>query len=349
MRKFKAGISARLRDSDGKVVIPEVDLGPLENNDQIEVTTLPDVGAGNLNAAEIAGLDAIVLMLERVGDHTFSADQNLLLAARYGVGYDTIDVDSCTRNNVALTIAPDGVRRPVATTVMGFLLALTLRIPVKDKLTRQSDSGWAVKTQYNGTGLVGRTLGCIGLGNIGAEVFRLAQPFDMRMIAHDPYVDAAVAADLNVELVSLEEVFKQADFLTVNCLLNEETHHLVNAERLALMKSSAYLINTSRGPVVEETALINALQTNALAGAGLDVFEHEPVSADNPLVGMDNVILSPHALCFTDQCMAGLGAADVNACLAIMRGELPSAIVNREVTQRAVFKERLAALAADFG
>jgi len=348
MRKFKVGISAKLRHSNGDVVIPEVDLGPLETNDRIAVSTLPDVGAGKLNAEHIGDLDAIVLMLERVAAHTFTTQQNLLLAARYGVGYDTIDVDACTQHGVALAIAPDGVRRPVATTVMGFLLALTLRIPVKDKITRQSDAGWATKTNYNGTGLVGRTLAGIGLGNIGAEVFRLAQPFDMHMIAHDPYVDPAIARELNVELVSLEEAFTQADFLTVNCLLNDETHHIVNASRLALMKNSAYLINTSRGPVIDEKAMITALQNNSIAGAGLDVFETEPLSADNPLVSMDNVILSPHALCFTDQCMKGLGDADVQACLDIMQGHLPKAIVNKSVTESALFTKRLQALASQF-
>jgi phosphoglycerate dehydrogenase-like enzyme len=344
-KPFKIGISASLRRPDGSVVIPEVDLSALETDKRICVSTLPDIGGEVLTAEHIADNDAIVLMLERIDERSFCDDQSLIAIARYGVGYDTIDTDACTRNGVALAIAPDGVRRPVATTVIGLMLALTLRIPEKDRLTRQSDAGWAVKTNYNGTGLVGRTLAGIGLGNIGAEVFRLAQPFDMRMIAHDPYVDPAIATSLNVELVDLATVFKEADVLTVNCLLNEETRHIVNAERLALMKPSAYLINTARGPVVDERALIDALQQQNLAGAGLDVFEQEPIAADNPLVQMDNVILTPHALCFTDQCMAGLGAADVKACLDVMNGNPPAAVVNTEVLDDPRFTARLSALA----
>jgi len=347
-KQFKVGVSASLRRTDGTLVIPEVDLSLLENNDQITVNSLPDIGGGNLTSEHIADNDAIILMLERIDKNSFTANQPLTAIARYGVGYDTIDTQACSANSVALAIAPDGVRRPVATTVMGFLLALTLRIPEKDKLTRQSDAGWAVKTDYNGTGLVDRTLGGIGLGNIGAEVFRLAQPFDMRLIAHDPYVDPAIAKSLNVELVGLEEVFKQSDFLTVNCLLNDETRHIVNAERLALMKKTAYVINTARGPVIDEPALISALQNGNIAGAGLDVFEQEPNRADNPLVQMDNVILSPHALCFTDQCLAGLGDADVKACLDVMKGKAPESVVNQEVLKTPGFKAKLNALASRF-
>lgn len=347
-KHFKIGISAALRKADGTLVIPEVDLSPLEANEQIRVTSLPDVGGGNLTAEDIADNDVIILMLERIDERSFNSNQPLTAIARYGVGYDTINVDACSGHAVALAIAPDAVRRPVATTVMGFLLSLTLCMPQKDKLTRQSDAGWAIKTDYNGTGLVDRTLGGIGLGNIGAEVFRLAQPFDMRLIAHDPYVDPAVAKSLNVELVALEDVFLQADFLTVNCMLNDETRHIVNAERLAMMKQTAYVINTARGPVVDETALIAALQNGSIAGAGLDVFEQEPISADNPLVKMDNVILSPHALCFTDQCLAGLGDVDVRACLDVMQGKAPGSIVNQDVLDNPDFRLKLDALGRRF-
>lgn len=348
-RKFKVGISAGIRRSDGTLVIPEADLSALIDDPRVEISSLADVGNGELEASHIADLDAVVLLLERVSERTFSAGQNLVLVARYGVGYDTVDVEACTRHGVMLAIAPDGVRRPVATTVIGLMLALTLRIPLKDKLTRMSDSGWAVKTQYNGMGLEGRTLGGIGLGNIGAEVFRLAQPFSMRMIACDPYVDPAIASELGVELVGIDEVFKQSDVLTVNCLLNDETRHIVNRQRLGLMKPHSYLINTARGPVIDEQALIEALQNKTIAGAALDVFEREPVAADNPLLTMDNVILSPHALCFTDQCMAGIFAADVNACLAVLNGELPSKVVNEEVLQSDIYNAHKHRLHQHFG
>jgi len=200
-----------------------------------------------------------------------------------------------------------------------------------------------------GAGLIGRTLGSLGIGNIGAEVYRLAKPFDMSFIAFDPYADKAVAAELGIRLVSLEALFREADYLSVSCPLNDETRGLVNAERLALMKPTAYLINTSRGPVVDQKALTHALQTGVIAGAGLDVFEVEPAPADDPIFALDNVIASPHALCWTDQCFAGIGAADVAGVLAMMRGEVPRGIVNREIVDRPGWQSKLSGYRQRYG
>jgi phosphoglycerate dehydrogenase-like enzyme len=199
-----------------------------------------------------------------------------------------------------------------------------------------------------GVGLVGRTLGSIGIGNIGAEVFRLARPFDMTFIAHDPFADPAVAAELGVELVGLEEAFRRADVLSVSCPLTAETRHLVNAERLALMKPTAFLINTARGPIVDQKALTRVLQERRIAGAGLDVLEQEPPESDDPILGLDNVILAPHALCWTDQCFAGNGAADVRAVLEVQRGRVPGGVVNREVLSTEAWNRRLADYARRF-
>jgi phosphoglycerate dehydrogenase-like enzyme len=137
--------------------------------------------------------------------------------------------------------------------------------------------------------------------------------------------------------------------LSVSCPLNAETHHIVNAERLALMKPSAYLINTSRGPVVDEQALTRVLQEGRIAGAGLDVFEQEPSPADNPIYRLDNVLVTPHALCWTDQCFAGIGAADVKAVLDVMHGRVPAGIVNRKIVERAGWQKKLERYKAAFG
>jgi len=345
---FNIGISAGLLNEDGSSVIREVDLTPLTTHPRIAVSVLPDVDTGPLLHVDVQHLHAAILFLERVDERTLGDNSNLTLFARYGVGYDTLDIPVCTEAGVAVAIAPAGVRRPVATSVIALMLALTMNLKTKDNLTRQIPHGWENKTASNGIGLVGRTLAGIGIGNIGAEVFRLAAPFDMEFIAHDPYVDPAIARDLNIELVGLDEVFQRADVLTVNCLLNEETHHIVNAQRLAMMKSEAFLINTSRGPVVDEQALIQVLQNGGIRGAGLDVFEQEPPAPDNPLLAMDNVILAPHALCFTDQCMGGLGEADIKACLSIMHGRLPDKLVNPEVAEQQRFAQRLSDFANQF-
>jgi D-3-phosphoglycerate dehydrogenase len=167
----------------------------------------------------------------------------------------------------------------------------------------------------------------------------------MTLIAHDPFADKAVAAELGVELVGLEELFRRSDVLSVSCPLTPETHHIVNAERLALMKPTAYLINTARGPIVDQKALTRVLQEGGIAGAGLDVLEQEPPEPDDPILKLDNVLLAPHALCWTDQCFAGNGAADVRAVLEVQHGRVPRGVVNRAVLESDIWKARLAAYA----
>ena len=210
----------------------------------------------------------------------------------------------------------------------------------KDRLTREAAAGFARRGEHMGMGLVGRTLGSIGIGNIGAELFRLIKPFEMRLIAHNPYANPKLAAELGVELVGLE-VFRHSDFVNVSCPLTPETRHLVNADKLALMKPTAYLINTARGPIVDQTALTKALEKRRIAGAGLDVLEMEPPDADDPILKLDNVIFAPHALCWTDQCFAGNGAADVRAVLDVQHGRNPRAVVNRDVLETAAWRNRL--------
>ena len=172
-------------------------------------------------------------------------------------------------------------------------------------------------------------------------MFRLAKPFGMRFIAHDPYGDPALAESLGVELVELDDVFRRADFVCVNCPLTDETTGLVNAARLALMKPTAFLINTARGPIVDQQALTAALTDHRIAGAGLDVFAEEPSSADDPLFALENVIVTPHSLCWTDQCFAEIGAADIRAVMDVMRGTEPQGIVNRSIGDNKTWRRKL--------
>ena len=273
-----------------------------------------------------ARYDAICAMLVQFTPESIGSDKpRLKLIARFGVGYDTIDVPTCQKAGIFLTIAPDGVRRPVAVSAITFMLMLAHKVGIKDRLTRSGR--WAEKSDHIGTGLTGRTLGSIGVGNIGAEMFRLAKPFDLKFIAHDPYADAAQMAALGVELVALDELFRRSDFLTVNCPLNETTRGMVNARKLSLMKDTAYLINTARGPIVDEAALYRALVEKKIAGAGLDVFEVEPTPADNPLLQLENVVVTPHGICFTDECMRGLAESAFKAVIDVMHGKKPTHVV----------------------
>jgi phosphoglycerate dehydrogenase-like enzyme len=272
-------------------------------------------------------------MLAKVTRQTVSGpDRRLKLIARFGVGYDTVDVPALTENGVLLTITPDGVRRPVATSALTFVLMLAQKVPTKDRLVREGR--WNERVNHFGTGLSGRTLGSIGVGNIGSELFRLATPFQMRHIACDPYVTQESVRPLGVTLVDMDTLFREADFLCVNCPLSEETRHLVGAQQFALMKPTAFFVNTARGPIVDEKALLDALSSRRIAGAGIDVFEVEPTPPDNPLLKLDNIIVTPHHICLTDECINTVAASVFNACRELAHGRVPRNVVNQQVLGR---------------
>jgi phosphoglycerate dehydrogenase-like enzyme len=337
---FRVGLSAGFLNPDATPLYPDFDLTPLTSDPRTELVKLQNASA--IAPRDAADLDALILLGETFLRDSIDAGGRLALIARFGVGYDTVDVEACTRNAVAVAITPDGVRRPVAVSVIALLLALTGRMFDKDRLTRLGPAGFAQRSAYMGTGLVGRTFGLVGIGNIGAETVRLAKPFDMRIVAHDPYADPVVVRDLGIGMVELDELFRISDFVSLNCPLNAETHHLVDARRIALMKPTAFLINTARGPIVDQRALTAALAARRIAGAGLDVFDPEPPAPDDPLLTLDNVILAPHALCHTDQCFAGIGASCVAAALAVRDGRAPQALVNPAVIDDPKFKAKLA-------
>ncbi len=348
MTKFRIALSGDFKKPDGTPAYPVFDLSPLENDADIEFFYVDPVD-GVIPADGLADTDVLILLAARFTADSIPDGGRLSMVARFGVGYDNVDVEACSENGIAVVITPDGVRRPVAVSILTFMLALAGKLFTKDRLVREGPDGWAKRSDHMGLGLVGRTLGQLGIGNIGAEVFRLAKPFDMEFIAYDPYADPGLAGTLGVELVEIEELFRRADYLSVSCPLNEETRGIVNAERLALMKPTAFLINTSRGPVVDQAALTDALRQGTIAGAGLDVFEQEPTAADEPLARMDNVILAPHALCWTDQCFAGIGAADVRAAFAVKGGDVPVGVVNRAVLEDPRWQDRLTEYRARFG
>jgi D-3-phosphoglycerate dehydrogenase len=332
--QFKVGITPDVFDAAGRTIFDPSALAVLDvPGIAWEYLERPEPV---ISAATAQRYDALCVMAGRVTQATLAADsQRLKLIARFGVGYDAIDVEACTHHGVMITITPDGVRRPVATTVITFVLALAQKLLVKDRLTRAGR--WAEKLDHIGMGLSGRTLGAIGLGNIGAEVFRLAAPFGMKHLACDPYASAATARELGVELCGLDDLLRRSDFVSVMCPLNEQTRGLIGARELGLMKPTAYLVNTARGPIVQEKALVAALEAGRIAGAGLDVFEVEPTPADNPLLALDNVIVTPHGLCFTDECLTGLARSAFSAAASLAAGRVPDHVVNRDVlTHRAL-------------
>jgi phosphoglycerate dehydrogenase-like enzyme len=256
-----------------------------------------------------------------------------------GVGYDSVDVKACTENGVILTNTPDGVRRPVATSILTLILALSHKIFTKDTITRTGR--WTETTNHMGVGLTGKTVGSIGVGNIGSELFRLLAPLDMQHIAFDPYAKPEDCAKLRVRLMDKEDVFREADFVCINTPLTPETRGFIGAREFALMKPAAYFINTARGPIVDEKALYAALAERRIAGAALDVFEVEPIAQDNPLLALDNVIVTPHSICWTDEFFRNNAESAFRSVVAVATGATPAFVVNRDVLQHENMRARL--------
>ena len=335
---FRVGITRDFLKPDGSSDLDNI-AEPLFDNAGLEWEYI-DHNATDVNAEQVVDYDALLVLGTRITTNTFTHNGKLTIIARFGVGYDKVDVQACTDNGVILTIAPDGVRRPVATSILTFVLSLSHQLRIKDQLIRSGR--WEDTKDYIGMGLVGRTLGLIGMGNIGKETFRIAKPFGMKHIAYDPFITPADAAEVDVEIVDLETLMKTADFVCVCCPLNDQTRGLVDARYIGLMKSTAYLINTARGPIVDQKALTEALQKGQIQGAGLDVFENEPIDNDDPLLSLDNVILTPHSICWTDECFEGNGKSACESIIAVASGELPKYIVNRQVVDNPLLKQKMA-------
>jgi len=336
--RFRVGITRDFLTPDGGLAFRDIGLDLLDAAPEVAYEFFPE-HRPEVTPEQIADYDAVIALGPRFGRETFASADRLLLIARFGVGYDRIDMPAATEASVAVTITPDGVRRPVASSVVAFVLALAHRMFDKDRLVRTGRS--EEKMRYVGMGLTGRTLGLVGLGNIGREVFRLIRPFEMVHLAYDPYVTPEQAAEAGVEMVSLSDLLARSDFVSINCPLNEQTRGLIGEKELRLMKPTAYLVNTARGPIVDQAALTRALRERWIAGAALDVFDVEPPPPDDPLVTLDNVILAPHAICHTDECFRGNGAGACQAVLSVARGKVPSNVVNREVLERPGWRAKL--------
>ncbi|MEX2142002.1 MAG: NAD(P)-dependent oxidoreductase [Pirellulales bacterium] len=323
--RFQIGVTRDFLKPDDSLGFGDIGLSLLDADPNVAWSFLP-VNEPVLRPELITPYDGLLVLAPQVSAATLEGADRLRIVARFGVGYDNVDVEACTRHGVALTITPDGVRRPVAVAVMTFLLALSHKLLIKDRLTREGR--WAEKLDYMGQGVTGRTLGIVGLGNIGREVLRLATPFELRRLAFDPHVSTESVRGLNVDLVSLEDLLRESDYVAICCALTPETRHLINAPRLRLMKPTSYLINVARGPVVDQQALTQMLQEHAIAGAGLDVFEQEPIDPADPLLKLDNVIVAPHGVCWTDECFLNIGKNACQSLLDVAAGRRPKHVVN---------------------
>ncbi|MBX3070919.1 MAG: D-glycerate dehydrogenase [Thermomicrobiales bacterium] len=317
---------------------------------------LPDAGMALLKEAEAAGeieLDiwpgdlppdrealvallhgcdgAIVLVTDPIGAELLDAEPQIRVLSQFAVGYDNIDLTAATARGVAVCNTPGVLTETTADLAWALLMASARRVVEGADYVRAGKWQTWGPTLLMGADVHHATLGIVGFGRIGKEVAKRGRGFDMRILAFDTMPDEQAAADLGIELVDLETLLRESDFVSLHCALTAETRHLIDADALALMKPTAILINAARGPVVDTDALVNALQTGAIAGAGLDVTDPEPIPADHPLVGLQNVVIVPHiasASIATRGKMAEMAAQNL---LAVLRGERPAHIVNPEV------------------
>lgn len=260
----------------------------------------------------------------RINEETLQRAPKLRVVARYGVGYDDCDVEAMTRHKVYLCHTPGVLSDSVADMAVALLLACDRRIVQADRYVRE---GWANRAPGRptyGIDLKGKTLGIVGLGRIGFEMAkRCVKGFDMQLIYYDMYRNQRAEEELGAKLKTLEEVMKESDVVSVHLALTPRTRGMIGEQQLRMMKKTAYIINTSRGPTIDQAALTKVLSENAIAGAGLDVFEKEPIPLDDPLLKLPNVVLAPHIGSATEEAREAMAICDAVNIAAVIKGELP--------------------------
>ncbi|NIR44713.1 MAG: phosphoglycerate dehydrogenase [Gemmatimonadetes bacterium] len=290
----------------------------LESSDRLQLDARTDIDPAELQSV-IGEYDAVIVRSRThlTADILKHAD-SLKVIGRAGVGVDNIDVESATRKGVIVLNAPGGNVISVAEHTLALILALVRKIPQADASVRRGE--WK-RGRFKGVELYGKTLGLAGAGRIGSEVAKRARSFGMRVEAYDPYLSRGRAEQVGIELVTLPDLLEGADFVSVHTPLTDETRGMIGAKELGLMKPNAYLINAARGGVVDEGALYETLKAGRLAGAALDVFEKEPITGDNPLLELDNVVVVPHLGAATREAQASVA---VEICEAVRDALLSS-------------------------
>jgi len=295
-----------------------------------QMISLPFLGDAQEVITRTRDADALIISSSPVTRRVMESLEGLKAVMRTGVGYDVIDVAAATELGVVVINVPDIWIREVANHALALLLAWNRRIVTLDREVHAGVWGSRVPGAVTGS-LHGETVGIVGLGNIGSAFARRIAALETRVIACDPYVDEARFKTLGVERVTLDELAARADYVSVHALLNAETRGLLDEKFFRRMKPTACLVNTSRGPVVDEAALTRALQEGRLAGAALDVFEEEPLAANSPLRRMDNVILTPHAAYFSSPAVAQVPRRCGEEIARVLLKERPLHVVNPEI------------------
>jgi phosphoglycerate dehydrogenase-like enzyme len=357
IKPFRVAYTGDFLDESGAVAYGDIGLGRLDGRPEIRHEFLHDLAPkpGDesywprlyslaIRPEHIRGVDGLVVLRPRVNRGTFAGGaEDLVVIGRSGAGYDKIDLAACTEHGVAVFNAPTSLDHSTASAALLLMLALVKRLPEQERITREGR--WDRQAAVMGGELRGRTLGIIGLGHTGRELARLVAPFSMRVLAHSPHAEPAAAEALGVTLTTREQVLRQADILSLHCRLTDQTRRTIGAAELAMMKPTAYLVNVGRGELIDEDALVPALRSRRIAGAGLDVFAVEPLPADDPLLTLDNVIATPHWLASTSDVWRSTGREMAEGMLRAARGLVPESVVNPEVLERPNFRAKLARFA----
>jgi phosphoglycerate dehydrogenase-like enzyme len=361
LKTFRVALTGDFLDESGNVAYGDIGLDVLATEPRVEWKFLRDLGPRKddtsywrrlysleVTADHIQGIAGLVVLRPWVKRSTFTQGaRDLVVIGRSGAGYDKLDLEACTEYGVAIFNAPLALNHPTGSSALLFMLALAKKLFPQDRVVRQGR--WELQPAVLGSEIRGRTLGIIGLGHSGSELVRLVAPFSMRVLAYSPHADAGHARSLGVSLTSLEAVLRESDYLSLHCRLTDSTRGLIGPAQLALMKPTAYFINVARGELVDQSALTTALRERRIAGAALDVFGIEPVPVDDPLIALDNVILTPHWSASTSDVWSATGTAMAEGMIRAARGQVPENVVNQEVLDSPLFREKLARFQDDRG
>lgn len=279
----------------------------------------------------VRGADAVIVSSVPVTAEVMAAMPDCQAIVTPSIGFDNVDLQAATARGIKVANVPDFCVREVANHTIGLILACARKIV---RLDNAMHAGRWDRTMFQPMSSIhGETLGLISFGRIARQVAVRARAFELNILAYDPYVDAATAAEYGVELAPLDELLQRSDFVSVHAPRSAETLGLLSSREFGLMKLTAMIFNTGRGGVIDEAALVHALKTGQIAGAGLDVFEQEPIAADNPLLGMENVVLTPHAGGYSEESVRTVRRRAAEEVARILRGEMPQNLVNRELLQ----------------
>lgn len=339
----------------GELAYPDLQLALYNSEPNIQVDFFRDQGpqpgdkeywdrlySMAIEPRHVARANGIVIFRPWVRRSAFAnGAENLVVIGRAGAGYDKIDLEACTQNDVVVFNAPDTLMHSTASSAFLFILALGKRLQDQQRLV--TSGRWDLQPQTIGDDLPDKTLGIIGLGETGRELARLMRPWQMNIIAYSPRASSEAADELGVKLVpSLDQLLSQSDFVSLHNRLEDKNRGMMGEGQFRLMKNSAYFINVARGELVKQKALIRALKERWIAGAGLDVFEHEPLSRDDELLTLDNVLLTPHWLPATKRAARLTMSLIARGMIDVANGRVPKTVINQAVLNRDGFCAKLA-------